>query len=88
MIATWRPSGPTAALEIEAAGYQLRLRPPYSPDLNPIEKMWSTIKAFLRAAQPRCTEGLDHAVAARLEKVTPQDARGWLESGGYRHIKS
>ena len=76
MIAAWRPPGPTAPLEIEAAGGQLWLRPPYSPDLNPIEKMWSTIKAFRRAAQARCTEGLDHAVAAGLEKAAPQDARG------------
>ncbi len=35
---------------IEAAGCRLWLRPPYSPDRNPIKKMWSRIKAFLRAA--------------------------------------
>ncbi len=73
---------------IEAAGCRLWLRPPYSSDRNPIKKMWSKIKAFLRAAKVRCMEELDCAVAAGLEKVTPQGARGWLGSHGYRYIKS
>jgi transposase len=73
---------------IEAAGCQVWPLPPYSPDLNPIEKMWSKVKEFLRSAKPRCTEELDRAVANGLDKVTPQDARGWFESCGYRYTKS
>jgi transposase len=73
---------------IEAVGCELWLLPPYSPDLNPIEKMWSKVKEFLRAAKARCTEELDRAVAAGLEKVQPQDAIGWFESCGYRYDKS
>jgi transposase len=73
---------------IEAAECELWLLPPYSPDLNPIEKMWSKVKEFLRAAKARCTEELDRAVAAGLAKVTHQDAIGWFESCGYVHDKS
>jgi len=73
---------------IEAVRCELRLLPPYSPDLNPIEKMWSKVKEFLRAAKARCTEELDRAVATGLAKVTHQDAVGWFASCGYVHDKS
>jgi transposase len=73
---------------IEAVGCELWLLPPYSPDFNPIEKMWSKEKEFLRAAKARCTEELDRAVAEGLQTITPQDANGWFESCGYRYNKS
>lgn len=73
---------------VEAAGCQLWPLPPYSPDLNPIEKMWSKVKEVLRSAKARCTEELDRAVAEALAKVTPQDAVGWFESCGYVRDKS
>jgi transposase len=73
---------------IEAAGGALWLLPPYSPDFNPIEKMWSKEKEFLRAAKARCTKELDRAVAGGLETITPQDAKGWFESCGYRYEKN
>ncbi|GAC1667129.1 MAG: hypothetical protein PVS2B1_25400 [Candidatus Dormibacteraceae bacterium] len=43
---------------IEAAGARLRYLPPYSPDLNPIEQVFSKLKAMLRRAQARSVEGL------------------------------
>ncbi len=73
---------------IQAAGCELWMLPPYSPDFNPIEKMWSKVKEFLRSAKARCTEELDHAVGAGLHKVTSQDATGWFESCEYRYTKS
>jgi transposase len=73
---------------IEAAGAQLRFLPPYSPDFNPIEKMWSKVKEFLRAAEARGTEQLYQAVGKALEEVTPQDAQGWFTSCGYRYDKT
>jgi transposase len=68
---------------IEAAGARLLYLPPYSPDLNPIEKMWSKIKALLRAAKARTQEALNEAVAAALAAVTPADIRGWFRHCGY-----
>ena len=41
---------------IEATGAMLWFLPPYSPDFNPIEKMWSKVKEFLRSAEARGTE--------------------------------
>ena len=73
---------------IEATGCELWMLPPYSPDFNPIEKMWSKVKEFLRSAKARCTEELDQAVAEGLAKVTHQDAIGWFASCGYVHNKS
>jgi len=69
---------------IREAGAELWFLPPYSPDLNPIEKMWSKVKEILRAIKARSTEDLYAAVRKALERVTPQDARGWLRSCGYR----
>ncbi len=69
---------------IEAAGAELWYLPPYSPDLNPIEKMWSKVKTFLRGTKARGTEELYQAIRQALQKIKPQDARGWFESCGYR----
>ena len=68
---------------IEQAGAELRFLPPYSPDLNPIEKMWSKVKTFLRAAKARTEEELYQAIRLALKTVTPQDAQGWFRSCGY-----
>lgn len=73
---------------IEAAGAELWYLPPYSPDLNPIEKMWSKVKTFLRGAKARGTEELYQAIRQALQKIKPQDARGWFESCGYRYEKN
>ena len=73
-----------AALEmIRQAGAEVRFLPPYSPDLNPIEKMWSKIKQILRSVKARTQEALLAAIAATLECVTQEDALGWFASCGY-----
>lgn len=69
---------------IEGAGAQLMPLPAYSPDLNPIEKMWSKVKGLLRNAKARSQESLLRAIAAPLRAITPQDALGWFASCGYR----
>jgi transposase len=68
---------------IEAAQAQLQFLPPYSPDLNPIEKMWSKIKAYLRGVKARTKEELYEAIGAALRTVTSEDAEGWFLSCGY-----
>lgn len=68
---------------IESAQARLQFLPPYSPDLNPIEKMWSKIKAFLRDVKARTQEELCVAIGAALKTVTSQDAEGWFCSCGY-----
>mgnify|MGYP003582058889 CR=1 FL=1 len=68
---------------IEQVGARVLFLPAYSPDLNPIEKMWSKVKEFLRAAKARTEEALWTAIAAALASVTAQDAIGWFASCGY-----
>jgi transposase len=68
---------------MESVGAELWYLPPYSPDLNPIEKMWSKIKAILRTLKARTEESLLNAIAKALEMITASDARGWFESCGY-----
>jgi transposase len=68
---------------IEQAGAEVRFLPPYSPDFNPIEKMWSKVKALLRSAKARTDEALLSAIGAALARVTAQDAEGWFASCGY-----
>ena len=71
---------------IVQAGAAVAFLPAYSPDLNPIEKMWSKVKQFLRSAQARTWEALVAAIAAALASVTAQDAINWFASCGYSFI--
>lgn len=68
---------------IESAGARVLFLPAYSPDLNPIEKMWSKLKHLLRSAEARTPAELDDAIAAALLLVRSSDARGWFASCGY-----
>lgn len=57
--------------------------PPYSPDFNPIEKIWAKVKAYLRQAEARTTETLWETIGAALRNVTAQDCQHCFESCGY-----
>jgi len=70
-------------LSIRAIVHLLDFLPPYSPDLNPIEKMWSKIKSILRTLKARTEKALINAIAKALDAVTPSDVKGWFESCGY-----
>ena len=71
---------------ITQAGAEVLFLPAYSPDLNPIEKMWSKVKNRLRSLEPRNATELEAAVAAALAEVTANDAAGWFASCGYSFI--
>jgi len=68
------------------AGAQVLFLPAYSPDLNPIEKMWSKVKNFLRGAEARTQTALIEAIGLALQTVTAQDAINWFASCGYSFI--
>jgi transposase len=63
---------------IEACGASLLYLPPYSPDLNPIEKAWSKLKQGMRATQARTVEALHEAVANLLPTLSANDANAWF----------
>jgi len=75
-------SDPTLSLIIQA-GAQVVFLPAYSPDLNPIEKMWSKVKTLLRAAKARTPPDLIKAIGHALAQITAKDALGWFVSCGY-----
>jgi len=63
---------------LENAGAELLYLPPYSPDLNPIEKAWAKLKQLLRAAQARTSQALEQAIADALKLITPDNAKAWF----------
>jgi transposase len=69
---------PAIARLLEEAGFELRYLPPYSPDFNPIEMMWSKVKSFLRGAKARLEEDLWAAIAKALAAITANDARAFF----------
>jgi len=68
---------------IEAAGAAVRYLPPYSPDFNPIESMWSKVKQHLRSAAARTHRRLVIAVGDAMRSVTSEDCRGFFTGCGY-----
>lgn len=68
---------------IEAAGAKLLYLPPYSPDLNPIEQVFSKFKALLRKAAARTVEALWKAIGNALEAFSPQECAAYLKNSGY-----
>lgn len=73
---------------IEATGARLLFLPPYSPDFNPIEMMWSKIKTSLRKTKARTVKGLDDAISNAFRSVSESDAKGWFSACGYVLIQS
>ena len=71
---------------IQAAGAELLYLPPYSPDLNPIEKAWAKLKQLLRTAKARTAEALDQAIAELLPQITPENAQAWFRHSGITYI--
>jgi transposase len=71
---------------ITQAGAQVLFLPAYSPDLNPIEKMWSKVKSCLRTAEARTKETLVEEIGDALQRITPQDAINWFACCGYSFI--
>lgn len=68
---------------IEAVGAKLLYLPPYSPDLNPIEMMFSKLKALLRKAAKRTIPALWKKIGALLETITPQECTNFFKHAGY-----
>jgi transposase len=69
---------------IEACNGTLLSLPAYSPDLTPIEGMFSKGKTAVRRAGRREQAGLEAAIGTALNTVTPHDAAGWFTHCGYQ----
>ena len=73
---------------IEGAGANLVFLPPYSPDLNPIEMVFSKVKQLLRTLGCRTREALWQAMQSVLNQVSPSDAANCFKHCGYTLRKS
>lgn len=71
---------------IEGVGAYLTYLPLYSPDLNPIEEMWSKIKAYLCKVKARSPDRLLPEISNAFRLVRPDDIRGWFCHSGYSNL--
>jgi transposase len=75
--------GPRVEELIKAAGAELRYLPPYSPDMNPIEKAFSKLKAYLRKIAERTVAGLIRALEACADIFKPTECTNYFAACGY-----
>ena len=67
---------------IEAVGAYVLWLPTYSPDLNPVEQLWSKIKAHLRKVKARTLDALYLAVKDALDSISISDIKAWFCNAG------
>jgi transposase len=73
---------------VEGAGCRLVYLPPYSPDLSPIEPMWSKLKQAVRSRDPRTVLDLHAAIGEAFTTITPGDCLGYFTGCNYTlHLK-
>ncbi|GHV30915.1 IS630 family transposase [Spirochaetia bacterium] len=68
---------------IKAVKAKVLYLPPYSPDLNPIEEMWSKMKAYLRKKKARILETLMEEIHNAFKTITAENCVGWFGHSGY-----
>ena len=67
----------------KVAGATLRDLPPYSPDLSPIEKLFSKLKTLLRNAAKRSVDALWNEIGQLLQRFSPEECTNNFQSSGY-----
>lgn len=78
--------GRKARAAIRKAGAHLLFLPPYSPDLNPIEQVFSKLKHLMRKAQPRTIEETWRSAGTLLDRFTPEECANYLVNSGYASV--
>lgn len=68
---------------IEAAGATILYLPPYSPDLNPIEQVFSKLKTLLRKTATRTVDALWSAIGDLLDAFSAQECANYLVNSRY-----
>jgi transposase len=71
-----------ARAAVTGAGASLEPLPPYSPDLAPIEELWSKVKGVLRSVAGRTTAAVYEGMRRAFASVCPRDIRGWFSMCG------
>jgi transposase len=68
---------------IGAQGASLLFLPSYSPDLNPIERLFAKLKTLLCGLAPRTRETLSSAIGSVIEQVSAAECANYLAHAGY-----
>jgi transposase len=68
---------------VHARDARLLFLPPYSPDFNPIEQVFSKIKTELRRRELRTIAALEDAFGQSLDWITRADAVNYFANSGY-----
>lgn len=63
---------------ITSTGATLIYQPPYSPEFNPVEHMWSKLKSIIRKLKPKTDKEFKIAIKEALERITPSNLKGWF----------
>lgn len=72
-----------ATRAIESAGGSVLFLPAYSPEFNPIEKVWAKLKDFMRRVENETRELFDAALVKAMQEITVENIRAWIEFAGY-----
>ena len=75
--------GKTVRQIVRKAGARLFFLPPYSPDLNPIEQLFSKIKHTMRNAMGRTVKAVQDALATVLDAIQPTECQNYIKAAGY-----
>jgi len=76
---------PDVRAAIQAVGAQVFYLPPDSPDLNPVEIVFSKLKALLRQAPERTAEGLRNRAGQLLDRFRPDECANYFRAASYAH---
>ena len=70
---------------IESIGCLVIFLPPYSPDLNPIEEVFSSVKSFMKANESilQVTDDIEAVVTAAFTDITSEQCQAWMNDAGY-----
>ncbi len=68
---------------VRAVGATLAFLPPYSPDLNPIEQVFSKIKHWMRMAEERTLNTISNRVADVVATISEDECRNYIRHVGY-----
>lgn len=71
---------------IKAAGARLWFLPPYSPDLNPIEQVFSKIKHWMRMAQKRSDQDTWRHIGHLVHTIQPNECANYIQNSGYASV--
>ena len=64
---------------IKDRGADVLFLPPYSPDLNPIEMLWSKLKSLIRKHAPRTDRAFQRALRKAMKAISARDLRNWFK---------